>query len=114
MGVSPAVIAAIISGRNNPSYDFLVRLVKTFDWINPEWLLIGEGNMVRENIVSNHVLTDNRLLSLLEKQLEDKDWHIKNLERQIENCEKDKERLFKQAELIYKIATKDYGKATDV
>lgn len=31
--------------RNKPGYDFLANLVRAFEWLNPTWLLTGEGEM---------------------------------------------------------------------
>jgi len=39
-------ISHILSGRNNPSYDFLIRILSTFPDINANWLLTGKGNML--------------------------------------------------------------------
>lgn len=46
LGVNPTVTFNITGGReNNPSYEFLQKLIFTFDNINPTWLLKGEGEM---------------------------------------------------------------------
>lgn len=47
IGVNPTVIHNIIKGRNAPSFELLNKIVLTFDNINPEWLLTGEGPMLR-------------------------------------------------------------------
>lgn len=39
-------ISHILSGRNNPSYDFLVSILHAFPEINANWLLTGSGNMI--------------------------------------------------------------------
>ena len=39
-------ISHILSGRNNPSYDFLVSILEAFPEINANWLLTGNGNMI--------------------------------------------------------------------
>ncbi|MCK4923011.1 MAG: helix-turn-helix transcriptional regulator [Bacteroidales bacterium] len=39
-------ISHILSGRNNPSYDFLVSILDAFPEINANWLLTGNGNMI--------------------------------------------------------------------
>lgn len=31
--------------RNKPSFEFLSKIIQTFDWLNPKWLLTGEGDM---------------------------------------------------------------------
>ena len=35
----------ILSGRNKPSLDFVLRVLKHYPEINPSWLLLGEGEM---------------------------------------------------------------------
>ena len=41
--VAPASITHIMSGRNKPSYDFLVKLVETFPQYDARWILTGKG-----------------------------------------------------------------------
>lgn len=47
LGVQRSGISHIISGRNQPSYDFIVKLMKVYPEINPDWLLMGSGSMLR-------------------------------------------------------------------
>lgn len=47
MEVQPSSISHIISGRNNPSFDFIAKLLEKFDDINPDWIILGKGNMYR-------------------------------------------------------------------
>lgn len=42
-----ANISHILAGRNNPSIDFLQKLLKRYPEINAEWLLLGHGNMTK-------------------------------------------------------------------
>ena len=35
----------ILSGRNKPSLDFVLRVLKRYPEINPSWFLMGEGEM---------------------------------------------------------------------
>lgn len=35
----------ILSGRNKPSLEFVLRVLKRYPEINPSWLLMGEGEM---------------------------------------------------------------------
>ncbi|MBR3682377.1 MAG: helix-turn-helix transcriptional regulator [Tidjanibacter sp.] len=43
MDVAPASISHILSGRNKPSYDFIVKLVETFPQYDARWLITGKG-----------------------------------------------------------------------
>lgn len=47
LGVQRSGISHILSGRNQPSYDFIVKLMKQYPEINPDWLIMGKGNMFR-------------------------------------------------------------------
>jgi len=35
--------------RNKPGYDFLASIIHTFEWLDAEWLITGEGDMVKSN-----------------------------------------------------------------
>ena len=39
----------IISGRNNPSLDVMTKILHRYPQINPDWLLLGKGEMLRDN-----------------------------------------------------------------
>lgn len=52
--IKPAAISHILSGRNNPSYDLIRKLVLCFPHINPGWLVGDESQMMRED----HQVTD--------------------------------------------------------
>ena len=45
IGVNRATISHILSGRNNPSIDFLEKLLSAYPNINANWLITGIGYM---------------------------------------------------------------------
>ncbi|MBI5219445.1 MAG: helix-turn-helix transcriptional regulator [Bacteroidia bacterium] len=47
LGVQRSSISHYLSGRNNPSLDFIQRILLKFKYINPEWLLFGKGEMYK-------------------------------------------------------------------
>lgn len=47
IGVQPSSISHILSGRNNPSYDFIIKVLKRYQNINAEWLLLNKGPMLK-------------------------------------------------------------------
>ena len=51
IGVQASGISHILSGRNNPSTDFIVKLLERFRGINAEWLLMGKGNMYKTTAI---------------------------------------------------------------
>jgi transcriptional regulator with XRE-family HTH domain len=48
IGVQPSGISHILSGRNKPSLDFVLKMLERYPFISTEWLLFGKGNMYRE------------------------------------------------------------------
>lgn len=47
IGVQPSGISHILSGRNKPSLDFVVKMLETYPYLAVEWLLFGKGEMYK-------------------------------------------------------------------
>ena len=47
LDVQRSGIAHILSGRNNPSFDFLQKLLERFPKLNADWLILGKGSMYK-------------------------------------------------------------------
>lgn len=58
IGIQRSAMSHIISGRNNPSLDVLIKILERFTYVDSDWLLFGKGNMMRE-----HVLTELNLFT---------------------------------------------------
>ena len=48
IGVQPSGISHILSGRNNPSLDFVIKMLHRYPSLSHEWLLFGRGPMYRQ------------------------------------------------------------------
>lgn len=48
--INRAVISHILNGRNNPSLDVVTKILGEMNYINPEWLLNGNGSIYKEGI----------------------------------------------------------------
>lgn len=57
IGVQPSSISHIVSGRNNPSLDFVVKMLVKYPEIDPDWLLFGSGEMFRSEIIPSEGLS---------------------------------------------------------
>lgn len=49
MGVQRGGISHLLSGRNNPSYDFIKRMMSAFPNLNYEWLILGKGKPYKDS-----------------------------------------------------------------
>lgn len=51
IGVQPSGISHILSGRNNPSLDFIIKMLEKYKYLSTEWLLFGKGKMYKDKQV---------------------------------------------------------------
>ena len=45
--VQPGTISNMMAGRNNPSLEVMRRIMERYPTLNPEWLILGKGDMWR-------------------------------------------------------------------
>lgn len=48
IGVQRSTVSHLLAGRNNPSYDFIVKILNHYKYLSADWLLNGTGNMYRQ------------------------------------------------------------------
>lgn len=49
INVQPSGISHILSGRNKPSLDFILKMLEKYPFLSVEWLLFGKGSMYKES-----------------------------------------------------------------
>ncbi|MCR5454550.1 MAG: helix-turn-helix domain-containing protein [Bacteroidales bacterium] len=49
LGIQRSSISHMMSGRNNPSLTVVQKILKSYPDISAEWLLFGEGNMLKDD-----------------------------------------------------------------
>ena len=49
IGVQRSSISHILSGRNNPSFEFIFKMLFRYKLLNAEWLIMGNGNMIKKS-----------------------------------------------------------------
>lgn len=52
IGVQPSGISHILSGRNNPSLEFVLKMLNRYKYLSAEWLLFGKGPMYKDSTAS--------------------------------------------------------------
>jgi transcriptional regulator with XRE-family HTH domain len=53
IGVQPSSISHIVSGRNNPSLDFVLKMLSRYPSLSADWLLFGKGKMSKESTLDD-------------------------------------------------------------
>ena len=61
IGIQRSAMSHIISGRNNPSLDVLLKILERFTYVDSDWLLFGKGEMIREDVLTEANLFTNIL-----------------------------------------------------
>ena len=55
IGVQRSSISHLISGRNNPSLEFIQKILTRFPDINTEWILAGTGAMLKDGMTDMEI-----------------------------------------------------------
>lgn len=53
IGIQPSGMSHILSGRNNPSLDFVMKVIRRFPEIDINWLMFGKGEMYESSHISH-------------------------------------------------------------
>ena len=48
IGVQRSSVSHLLSGRNNPSYEFIQKFLNRYRSLNADWLLLGTGTMYKK------------------------------------------------------------------
>ena len=62
LGIQPSNVSHLLSGRNNPSLDFVRKLKETFPEYNLDWIIMGKGPMtISEPFMATAPAAESRL-----------------------------------------------------
>ncbi len=70
IGVQPSGISHIISGRNKPSLDFVLKMLEKYPFLSTEWLLFGRGEMYNDPSMKDLFDTDTEKDNLKKTETE--------------------------------------------
>jgi transcriptional regulator with XRE-family HTH domain len=71
IGVQPSSISHIVSGRNNPSLDFVLKMLSRYPSLSADWLLFGKGKMSKESTLDD-LFDTSSLMAVPESNTGDK------------------------------------------
>lgn len=77
--VDQTIRGIVIQKRNKPGYDLIVKILQTFNWVNPEWLILGKGEIQKANKDIGSSKYDTASLKELIDYLKEKDDKIEKL-----------------------------------
>ena len=63
INVVRASVSHVLSGRNNPSYEFIRSVMIKYPLLNMEWLMFGKGRMYKDTSVQEEDRSENLLFA---------------------------------------------------
>lgn len=99
-GLKRGGLSGTIRG-NNPSFDVIQSILKTYPDVSPNWLIKGEGQMFLDD--EPEIKEDPETVSLLRKALD-------GLQGQLEKADKRMDDLIKQNNMMLNIINNNLGK----
>jgi len=57
-GIQRSIMSHVMNGRNKASLDFIMRILKRYKDVNPDWLLFGKGPMIKDNTLFDNEQND--------------------------------------------------------
>ena len=91
IGVQRSAISHILSGRNKPSLEFLMKVHDSFDEVNLEWLILGKLSPLSQNLEIPADPEINQLANVLDNILPESKSDISN---ESESAEAPKEIIY--------------------
>jgi len=83
LDVQRSNVSHVLSGRNNPSLDFVIKVLNAFPEISSEWLLFGKGNMLKDE--RKKFVSSYDLFSETEMKTDDQKQNKTTIETQQDN-----------------------------
>jgi transcriptional regulator with XRE-family HTH domain len=61
IGVQRSSVSHILSGRNNPSFEFIQKILNRYKYLSAEWLIQGSGLMLKktQNSITTSTISDS-------------------------------------------------------
>ncbi|MEO8239798.1 MAG: helix-turn-helix transcriptional regulator [Flavobacterium sp.] len=91
IGVQRSSMSHLLSGRNKPSLDFVLKILDVFPEVDLYWILNGKGNFPKseENTISKKQITDD-IVTVASPISSNENYTTGDLFSKIENNEKEK------------------------
>lgn len=86
--VQRSSISHILSGRNKPSLEFVLKILKTFPEVELYWLLNGTGSFPKQSEKSNSTPTPPTLFNQQPEKVIEKIDTPKNIDKNIEEIDR--------------------------
>ena len=67
IGIQPSGVSHVLSGRNKPSLDFILKMLNKYKDLASDWLLFGKGEMYKSEdkptlLFENETETENKII----------------------------------------------------
>lgn len=88
LDIQPSGISHILSGRNKPSFDLVVKIMRAFPHLNPDWLMLDSDKIYRDDAAYDPQSADEAAPLQVSPHVESKNIEISTSEKQEKNVER--------------------------
>lgn len=60
INVQRSNVSHILTGRNKPSLDFILKILTSYPEINSDWLMFGKGQMIKQTEKEENVIMEEK------------------------------------------------------
>lgn len=105
IGVQRSSMSHLLSGRNKPSLDFVLKILEVFPEIDLYWILIGKGNFIKSDDEDVNLSSEiNPEITNVISPISDENIASENLLLKINNTEEKEEKIQSQKNADFKIS----------
>lgn len=58
IGVQRSSLSHLLSGRNKPSLEFVIKITEAFPEVDLYWFLLNKGSFPKSNSIENHLISE--------------------------------------------------------
>lgn len=102
IGVQPSGISHILSGRNKPSLDLILKMLDKYTFLSMEWLLFGKGNMYKEASMQK-LFDESDINTEIVEPIEKQDIKDSDKKEKVDNTENAEQKQNKRIPAVEKI-----------
>ncbi|MBC8487428.1 MAG: helix-turn-helix transcriptional regulator [Bacteroidetes bacterium] len=72
INVQRSSVSHILSGRNKPSLDFILKILTSYHEINSDWLMFGKGQMIKQAEREEKIIIEDKQEIVSQLELKEK------------------------------------------
>jgi len=91
MSIQRSAVSHLVSGRNKPSFDLLLKLIQRFPTLNLDWLMTGKGKPYKSSETSMSENASRTLPVIFDQNIQTPDKETQTIDNEVETAENEEQ-----------------------